>query len=99
MAYNGEILVDISQMLIFPQEVAPTSLRPDLVLWSPSLKTDIMELTVPGQDSVEEGCKRNNLCHTELAAEAKQRDWNAKVYPVEVGSRGRILWLLLPSDC
>lgn len=42
------MLADISQRLTFPPEIASTNLRPDMVLWSPSLKVvNIIELTVP----------------------------------------------------
>ncbi|KAF4113666.1 hypothetical protein G5714_006211 [Onychostoma macrolepis] len=48
MARDWKMLVDIGQQLIFPPEIAATTLRPDLVLWSPSLKSVyITELTVP----------------------------------------------------
>ncbi|KAJ8406497.1 hypothetical protein AAFF_G00300710 [Aldrovandia affinis] len=83
------MLVDIGQKLIFPSEIASTNLRPDWVLWSPSIKSIyIIELTVPWENSVEEAYERKNLRYTELTADAKQRGWNAKVYPVEVGCRG-----------
>ena len=83
------MLVDIGQQLVFPAEIAATTLRPDLVLWSPSLKSVyITELTVPWENSVEEAYERKKLRYTELAADAQQRGWKAKVYPVEVGCRG-----------
>ncbi|KAL7867202.1 hypothetical protein AOLI_G00150160 [Acnodon oligacanthus] len=89
MAWDWKMLVDIGQQLIFPPEIAAATLRPDLVLWSPSLKSVyITELTVPWENSAEEVYKRKKLCHTELAADAQQRGWNAKVYLFEVGCRG-----------
>ena len=60
-----------------------------MVLWSPSRKAVyIIELTVPWENSVEEAYERKKLRYTELAADATQRGWNAKVWPVEVGCRG-----------
>lgn len=89
MARDWKMLVDIGQQLIFPAEIAATTLRPDLVLWSPSLKSVyIAELTVPWENAVEEAYERKKLRYTELAADAQQRGWKAKVYPVEVGCRG-----------
>lgn len=83
------MLVDIGQQLIFPPEIAATTLRPDLVLWSPSLKAvNIIELTVPWEGATEEAYERKKLRYTELAADAQHRGWNAQVYPVEVGCRG-----------
>ncbi|KAM3872212.1 putative glutamate receptor [Diretmus argenteus] len=84
MARDWKILVDIGQQLIFPPEIAATTLMPDLVLWSPSLKSVyITELTVPWENSAEEAYERKKLRYTELAADARQQGWNAKVYPVE----------------
>ncbi|KAL7889943.1 hypothetical protein AOLI_G00022010 [Acnodon oligacanthus] len=55
MAQDWKMLVDIGQQLIFPPEIAATTLRPDLVLWSPSLKSVyITELTVPWENTIEE---------------------------------------------
>ncbi|KAJ8011633.1 hypothetical protein DPEC_G00060290 [Dallia pectoralis] len=48
----------------------------------------IIELTVPWEAAVEEAFERKSLKYTELAADAEQRGWKAKVCPVEVGCRG-----------
>lgn len=49
------MLVNIGQKLVFLAEIAVTTLRPDLVLWSLSLKSvSIIELTVPWESSVVE---------------------------------------------
>ncbi|KAK7886737.1 hypothetical protein WMY93_026358 [Mugilogobius chulae] len=88
-ARDWNMIVDLNQRLIFPAEIVSTNLRPDLVLWSPSLrKVLIVELTVPWEDSVDEAYERKSLKYSDLAAEAEQRGWKARVYPVEVGCRG-----------
>ena len=47
-ARDWKLLADLDKKLCFPPEIASTNLRPDLVLWSPSLKiVHIIELTVP----------------------------------------------------
>ncbi|KAM3863017.1 neuronal PAS domain-containing protein 4-like [Diretmus argenteus] len=46
------------------------------------------ELTVPWESAVEEAFERKSPKYTELAADAEQRGWKAKVCPVEVGCRG-----------
>jgi hypothetical protein len=53
-ARDLKMLVDIGQQLIFPPEIAATTLSwwlhctPDMVLWSPSMKSvNIIKLTVP----------------------------------------------------
>lgn len=76
LARDWKLLVDIGQQLMFPPEISATTLRPDMVLWSPSLKKGyIINLTVPWEDSVAEAYERKYLRYAELAAEAKQRGW------------------------
>lgn len=83
------MVADLNHRLCFPSEIATTNLRPDLVLWSSSLRTVyIIELTVPWEAAVEEAFERKSLKYTELAADAEQRGWKAKICPVEVGCRG-----------
>lgn len=58
MAKGWEMRVDLGRQLKFPEEIAVTSLRPDIVLWSQSTKqVALIELTVraearevPGSD-------------------------------------------------
>lgn len=88
-ARDWKLLVDIGHQLTFPPEIASTTLRPDMVLWSPSVKSVyILELTVPWENAVEEAYERKKLRYTELAMDAQQRGWSSKIYPVEVGCRG-----------
>ncbi|KAL6468443.1 hypothetical protein MHYP_G00241200 [Metynnis hypsauchen] len=50
-ARDWKMLADVGKQLVFPSEIATTTLRPDLVLWSPSLrKVYMVELTVPWED-------------------------------------------------
>ena len=47
--------VDLGRQLKFPEEIAITSLRPDIVLWSQSTKqVALIELTVPWEERIEE---------------------------------------------
>lgn len=81
--------MDLDQRLCFPVEIATTSLRPDLVLWSSSLRSAfIVKLTVPWEDAVIEAYEQKSLKYSELAADAEKHGWKTKVYPVEVGCRG-----------
>ena len=52
------------------------------------ITVNIIEFTVPWENSTEEAYERKKLRYTELAADAQQRGWNAKINPVEVGCRG-----------
>ena len=90
-ARDWKLLADLDKKLCFPAEIASTNLRPDLVLWSSSLKLAyIIELTVPWEGAVEEAYERKKLRYAELVADAQQQGWKAKVRPVEVGCRGFI---------
>ena len=52
-ARDWKMLADLGQKLRFPAEIATSNLRPDLVLWSASLKqVYIVELTVPWESAV-----------------------------------------------
>jgi len=48
----------------------------------------LIELTVPWEDVVEEADERNKLRYAHLATEAEQQGRRVQVYPVEVGCRG-----------
>ncbi|KAF7702594.1 hypothetical protein HF521_001877, partial [Silurus meridionalis] len=78
-ARDWKLLADLNKKLCFPAEIAATNLRPDLVLWSASLKlVYIIELTVPWEGAVEEAYERKWLRYAELAADAQQQGWNVK---------------------
>ncbi|TWW57325.1 hypothetical protein D4764_07G0000440 [Takifugu flavidus] len=89
VARDWEMRVDLSQRLIFSSEVAVPNLRPDLVLWSKFCwRVFIVELTVPWEEAISEAYERKRLRYANLAAEAEERGWSVKVWPVEVGCRG-----------
>lgn len=80
-ARDWKLVADLNQGLCFPSEIATTNLRPDPVLWSSTLHTVyIIELTVPWEAAVEEAFESKSLKYTELAADAKQCGWRAKVW-------------------
>ena len=88
-ARDWQMRVDLHQRLVFPPEIATTTLRPDMVLWSNSCQLAyIIELTVPWEDALEEAFERKKLRYSNLAAEAEDNGWRVKVRPVEVGCRG-----------
>jgi len=94
-----EMLADLDKKLVFPQDIAVTNLRPDIVLWSSTSKQVVMvELTVPWEERVEDSYHLKRDKYTELQAECVQRGWEAQVLPVEVGCRGfpaQSLWSAL----
>ncbi|XP_053183947.1 LOW QUALITY PROTEIN: uncharacterized protein LOC128367182 [Scomber japonicus] len=88
-ASDWELRVDLGRQLKFPEFITSTSLRPDLVLTSPSSKQVLLvELTVPWEDRMEEANERKRLKYQELTEECRRRGWKARCEPVEVGCRG-----------
>ncbi|MDF4985935.1 hypothetical protein P3581_23605, partial [Vibrio parahaemolyticus] len=91
VARDWRLLADLNQWLRSLSEIVSTNFRPDLVLWSSSLRLIyIIESTAPWEDAVDEACKCKSLKYAKLAADAEQHGWKAKVCPVEVGCRGFI---------
>ncbi len=80
---------DIGRKLVFPQKIATTALRPDIVLWSERSRQVVMvELTVPWEERVEEAYHMKRNKYEELRLECVSKGWKCWVFPVEVGSRG-----------
>lgn len=88
-ASDWELSVDLKRKLVFPQDVAVTSLRPDLVLISRSTKTIIVaELTVPWEERLATSHQLKKAKYQDLIDEAVLKGWHATCYPIEVGCRG-----------
>ena len=77
------VLSDIEGQLKFPSEIVEIRLRPDLVIFSRSVKTVIWwELTVPSEERISESHEYS--LQTEIQAEG----WCCYNVAVEVGARG-----------
>ena len=88
-ASDWELQVDLKRKLIFPEEVAVTSLRPDMVLLSRSTKTIlVVELTVPWEDRLAISHQLKKAKYQDLIDEAHLKGWYAALFPIEVGCRG-----------
>lgn len=80
-ACDWMLLANLNQRLCFPPETIVTKLRPDLVLWSSTLRTVyIIELIVSWEDAVEEAYERKSLKYTELAGNVGKRGWKDLPY-------------------
>lgn len=65
---DWKMLADVGRQLVFPPEIATTTLRLELMLWSPSLKKIyIIKLTVPSEDTVNEVYQLKNTHCAEAA--------------------------------
>lgn len=80
---------DLDWQLRFPQVIAATTLRPDIVLWPVPTRSVIMvELTVPWEERIDAAFERKKERYSDLAAECRPAGWKATVFPAEVGCRG-----------
>ena len=98
-AKDWELLVDLKTQLKFPQEIAATIKRPDIVLWSKATKQVVLiELTVPWEERIEEAYQRKMLSYDELVHDCRTNGWKTWCLPIEVGCRGfaaQSLWRCL----
>ncbi|XP_060559778.1 uncharacterized protein LOC132719607 [Ruditapes philippinarum] len=90
---------DLKEQLQFPQEIAQTTLRPDIVIWSRNPKRVVLvELTVPWEERIEESHELKRSKYEDLAQSCKSNGWNTQVFPIEVGCRGfpsQSVWRML----
>ena len=88
-AKDWQLSVDLEGQLKFPQHIARTTLRPDILLVSESMKTIIiMELTVPWEDRLGEAHERKRSGCEDLVIDCRAQGWKARCMPIKVGSRG-----------
>lgn len=89
-ADDWEFLYDLGpDPFRFPVEIASTSLRPDVVIFSRSNKTVVLlELTVPLEDRSHLAHDRKKSKYSELAATCEQNGFTVHLLPFEVGCLG-----------
>ena len=81
--------------LIFPQEIASTTQRPDIVIHSKSKKIVVLiELTCPLEDRISTAHELKKDRYLELLSSCRCNGWTAFHFPVEVGSRGFVAYSL-----
>lgn len=68
--------------LRFPDIIAATTLRPDMVLMSRTSKQVVLrELTVPWEDWMEKAQERNKAKSADLVAECQKNGWKTHCEP------------------
>lgn len=88
-AQGWEMEVDLGRKLHFPEVVLSTTLRPDIIMWSPGREKIIMvELTVPWEEGCEEAAERKKAKYQQLVQDCRDKGWMAWLMTVEVGCRG-----------
>lgn len=86
---NWELQVDLKKKLVFPSEVAVTSLHLDMIFLSQSTKSIVVsDLTVPWEEGLAVAHELKKSKYQDLIDEALTRGWNATVFPIEVGCGG-----------
>ncbi len=88
--------MDLKRKLVFPQDVAVTSLRPDMVLLSRSTKTIIIaELTVLWEERLATSHQLKKAKYQDLVDEAVVKGWHATLHGYncrpEISKMGREL--------
>ena len=88
---DWKMAADLQEALHFPHHIVYTRERPDIVIWSDTVKrVIIVELTVPWEENMEEAFERKELRNENLRMECEDKGWACQVMPIEVGCRGFI---------
>ena len=84
------MLIDFDHKKItFPPEICSTDQRPDIVIWSLSLKSAIcIELTCPADENIQAAHKYKSDRYVDLEGLASTNGWRIRILPIEVGARG-----------
>lgn len=90
-ANDWQLMVDfLYEQITFPPEIYASNQRPDIIIFSRSLKRVlIVELTVPADENIQAAHIRKTARYTELSHSINHStEWNASIHPIEVGARG-----------
>ena len=83
------VMCDLTTQLVVPEDIAITSLRPDIVMMSRKSKAVILcELTCPWEENAEWAHERKLAKYEELKNQMMDNGWSVRLYAVEVGCRG-----------
>ena len=75
----------------FPQHIAPTTLRPDIVVWDDKKKRLLLvELTVCFESIFDDAAQRKKAKYAELNQTTKDAGYLTSLITLEVGARGLI---------
>lgn len=93
-ASDWKLLIDFDKKkIVFPSHIYGTDERPDIVLWSDSLReVIIVELTCPAEEGIEAAAIRKKARYLPLKeainASKTKYPWTARVLTIEAGARG-----------
>ena len=83
------ILLHNLEKLVIPSFLAVSSLRPDILVFSVSVKKVVLiELTCPCEENMEEWHHKKFHKYEPLAEMMRYNGWSVDIFPIEVGARG-----------
>ncbi|GFS07036.1 polyprotein [Elysia marginata] len=86
---DWEVSADLPEWDKHPEVIRRTTLRPDIVIHSPSTQQVIMvELTVPYESRMEQAHTYKKEKYLDLTKELEKSGYRAKIMPIEIGARG-----------
>ena len=86
-----QVATDSKYNFIFPTEMALTTKRPDIVIWTvKAKKVFVIELMVLFEENFDWPHQRKMEKFEDLREECVRNDWITNVFPIEVGCRGFI---------
>ena len=91
LAQDWEVIADVGDQknYVFPNYLAQTARRPDILLISQSIKRVIMmELTCGCEENFKGAHSRKSVTYNELVEEIKRNGWGVNMFAIEVGARG-----------
>ena len=90
MPQGSCITVDLpNSSYTFPQNIATTDERPDIVIWNDSA-IHMVELTIPFETGIDDAAARKRDKYADLAQQCRRNGFETTLTTVEVGSRGFI---------
>ena len=89
LASDWVLIADLKEHYVFPPHITITTLRPDIVIYSNSLKRIIIiELTCPCEENMETWHSVKLGKYTPLSTIISSNGWSVDLFAVEVGARG-----------
>ena len=88
-ASDWVLLADLNSNYCFPVHIAFSQLKPDITIFSNSLrKVILIELTCPCEENMESWHSTKINKYLALKTIIESNGWCAELFPVEVGARG-----------
>ena len=88
-ASDWKLRFDLDDGLVIPSSLAISSLRPDILIFSPSSrKVIIIELTCPCEENMGDWHEEKSQKYYPLCTSIRSNGWSVYFFAIEVGARG-----------